>query len=599
MRIAVFSCVGGGPMERLADHLRARGQDAVLVTELSAMHWRKLVAAGPRGRLRARLRAMVKFPLKAVAASLTLKDAVLVPTTNPFFVPAILVATKAVHGRPVVPLVYDLYPDAAEASGHATISPLAARLAEALNQFLFAYADGVAFIGDRMAAHATGRYGKPRATAVLHTGASLTEFDGSTRAEDIESVCGVDVVGKTVLSYVGNLGHVHDWETLRDGLVQLCRSDARDVAVIISASGPGVEFLKREIEPNDVVHFVSPTDDVEWRRLMVRTDIALVTLRDAAKHTSVPSKTFSAMAAGSAVIAIAPRGSDLADVVTSSDCGVLVSPGNGLHFLDAMLRLVRDSDELARLRQNARTSVAERYDLDGLAERWQTFATDIARHNRPGVGYGALKRLFDITASAGAIALLSPLLAGTAVAVGASMGRPVLFRQKRPGRGGVPFELYKFRSMRAAKPDEVGPEHDAARLTRTGELIRKLSLDELPALFNVLAGEMSLVGPRPLLLRYLARYSRRQARRHEVTPGITGQAQVNGRNAIGWDEKLEHDVWYVDNRSLLLDLKILLQTVTSVLRRSGISQAGHATMPEFMGPASADDQTKRNQEQGL
>jgi lipopolysaccharide/colanic/teichoic acid biosynthesis glycosyltransferase len=170
-----------------------------------------------------------------------------------------------------------------------------------------------------------------------------------------------------------------------------------------------------------------------------------------------------------------------------------------------------------------------------------------------------------------------PLLAVTGLAVRLSLGRPVFFVQERPGLGGRPFRLIKFRTMRA------GQGSDAERLTRLGRFLRSTSLDELPELLNVLKGEMSLVGPRPLLMRYLARYTPEQARRHEVRPGLTGWAQVNGRNALTWERKFEYDVWYVDHRSLWLDAKILWLTVWQVLTRKGISGEGEATMGEFWG----------------
>jgi len=159
----------------------------------------------------------------------------------------------------------------------------------------------------------------------------------------------------------------------------------------------------------------------------------------------------------------------------------------------------------------------------------------------------------------------------------------VLFRQTRPGLFGKPFVLYKFCSMTQERDERGELLPDSQRMTRIGSFVRAISLDELPQLWNVLKGEMSLVGPRPLLLQYMQRYNAQQARRHDVTPGITGWAQVNGRNAIDWDTKLAFDVWYVEHRSLLLDLRILCMTFTQVIRRSGISNQGHATMPEFMG----------------
>jgi lipopolysaccharide/colanic/teichoic acid biosynthesis glycosyltransferase len=194
-----------------------------------------------------------------------------------------------------------------------------------------------------------------------------------------------------------------------------------------------------------------------------------------------------------------------------------------------------------------------------------------------------VKRLLDIVVAGVALLLLSPLMLLIAIAIRLTMGGPVLFRQLRPGLRGEAFELVKFRTMRRLAGDDVVPAEDAQRLTPLGRFLRASSLDELPELWNVLRGEMSLVGPRPLLMRYLPLYTPEQARRHEVRPGLTGWAQVNGRNALSWEEKFALDLWYVDNRSLALDLKILLLTVWRVLRPSGIAAEGSATMPEFTG----------------
>jgi lipopolysaccharide/colanic/teichoic acid biosynthesis glycosyltransferase len=193
------------------------------------------------------------------------------------------------------------------------------------------------------------------------------------------------------------------------------------------------------------------------------------------------------------------------------------------------------------------------------------------------------KRTLDLFVSAAALVILAPAIAAVALLVRGTLGRPVLFRQRRPGLAGRPFELVKFRSMREAVDPDGRPLGDAKRLTGLGRRLREWSLDELPTLWNVIVGDMSLVGPRPLLMRYLARYTAEQARRHEVRPGITGWAQVNGRNALTWDEKFRLDVWYVEHCGLRLDLRILAMTVWKVLTGEGISASGHATMPEFMG----------------
>ncbi len=194
-----------------------------------------------------------------------------------------------------------------------------------------------------------------------------------------------------------------------------------------------------------------------------------------------------------------------------------------------------------------------------------------------------IKRAFDFGASLLALLLFSPLLGLIASLVRLELGSPIIFRQQRPGLRGKPFTIYKFRTMTDERDAQSNLLLNSERLTRLGRFLRSASLDELPELFNVLKGEMSLVGPRPLLMRYLARYTPEQMRRHEVKPGITGWAQVNGRNAITWEQKFVLDVWYVDNRSLWLDLKTIALTVWKIFKREGISQPGYVTAREFVG----------------
>jgi sugar transferase EpsL len=193
------------------------------------------------------------------------------------------------------------------------------------------------------------------------------------------------------------------------------------------------------------------------------------------------------------------------------------------------------------------------------------------------------KRGLDVMAATAGLAVAAPLLLAASVAVRASIGSPVIFRQERPGLHGRPFTLLKLRTMRDATGADGRPLPDAERLTILGRILRATSIDELPTLWNVLRGDMSLVGPRPLLMEYLPLYSDRQRRRHEVRPGITGWAQVNGRNALSWEKKFQLDLWYVDHQTLLLDLKILWLTIARVLRGHGVSHPGHATMERFRG----------------
>jgi len=201
-----------------------------------------------------------------------------------------------------------------------------------------------------------------------------------------------------------------------------------------------------------------------------------------------------------------------------------------------------------------------------------------------------VKRLFDVIVAAVGLILLSPLMLVLAIFVIVKNGSPILFRQTRPGLFGRLFTIYKFRTMTDAADSQGKPLSDSERLTSFGRFLRSTSFDELPELFNVLKGDMSIVGPRPLMTKYLDRYTPEQARRHNVKPGITGWAQINGRNTVTWEDKFKLDVWYVDNWNLLIDLKIILKTVFLVLKREGVSQMNRATVDEFMGTAQNSNQ---------
>ncbi len=574
-------------MERLARALTALGVEAQVLEGFSDRRWRELMASGAIGRARARIGSMLVFPFRAIAHGLFRRPSVLVATTNPFYLPLVLIATRPLHWVPVVALVYDVYPDALEVSGVATPAPLA-RIAAGANRFWLSRADAVVFIGPEMAEHVRGRYGSPPCWELIETGASVSEFDtGCAHAADVESELKRWCRGKVVASYVGNMGQMHDWETVCRAVPRVLADPAlARLAFVVAASGAGAETLATQwsgLAP-DRVRFEPPLPDPAWARLLSSSSIALVTLKDGASKTSIPSKTFSAMAAGNAVVAVAPAGSDLAAVIARERCGAVVSPGDVDGLVHALRRLALDPEALRVARDRGRGAIAARYDIRVLAGRWLavlTAATTKPRGRR--LLMAIVKRALDVGVALAGLVVSAPLLGVVAAAIRVTMGSPVCFRQERPGRGGRPFRIVKFRTMRSTEPGEDPLTSDAMRLSTLGGWLRRTGLDELPTLWNVFCGDMSLVGPRPLLMRYLGRYSTEQARRHEVKPGMTGWAQVNGRNAISWEEKFQYDVWYVDHQSLSLDLRILARTALKVLKREGISAEDHATMPEFMG----------------
>ncbi|MHA0042736.1 sugar transferase [Deinococcus sp. PEB2-63] len=270
------------------------------------------------------------------------------------------------------------------------------------------------------------------------------------------------------------------------------------------------------------------------------------------------------------------------DAVQDGVTGWRVPVGDADTLADALTSALLDPAETRRRGEAGRRWVTENFDPTSVQQRWADYYAELL-HWRELSGRHRGKRWMDaVLAGAGLVVLGGPLLL-LALLVRFKLGSPVLFKQVRPGLAGQPFTMYKFRTMTDERTPDGELLPDSVRLTRFGRLLRATSLDELPELWNVLRGDMSLVGPRPLLMSYLPLYSERQLRRHDVRPGVTGWAQVNGRNALSWDEKFERDVWYVENHSLALDAKILMMTVQKVFQREGISAIGEATMPRFTG----------------
>lgn len=291
-------------------------------------------------------------------------------------------------------------------------------------------------------------------------------------------------------------------------------------------------------------------------------------------------------AAAAGVATLTTDAPGVRDAAVPDVTGLRVPPGDPAALAAAMKRLLQDPELAARLGRAGRAWVEEEFSRERLNALWDEFYADLWQERRF-ARTDRLKRAVDVVGAATALALLGGPMLLTALAVRVFLGSPVVFRQKRPGQDGLLFTMYKFRTMTDARGPDGALLPDDVRLTRFGRFLRATSLDELPELVNVLRGDMSLVGPRPLMPEYLPLYSPEQARRHEVRPGMTGLAQVSGRNALSWEEKFRLDVEYVDSRSLALDLKLMWRTVRAVLAPDGVSAQGHVTMPPFTGTPTA------------
>ncbi len=599
----MFSSVGGGPLARVTACLNALGTSAQMREMMSFDKWRSHFKGTKFDRMAMRLATMVSYPTKMVLDSLKastvdnagspLQAPVLVVTTNPFVLPFVAAATKPLHRCSVVSLMYDMYPDALEAAG---MTPnLLTRLLESMNAWTIKHVDGVVYLGDVMRESAESRYGVHPNTWIIDNGADPNEFANVPAALDPSFHAWMN--GRTIFSYVGNMGVMHDYETLERAIPQFLNSlddEARQhVGFVFASTGQGAAKLEAALKDScaDNVKFIGPQPDDKWADLLVHTDVALATLTNRAWATSVPSKSYSAIGAGCALLAVCPTKSDLAHLIVGNDAeqrpcvGEFVEPGD-VDGLVEKFRAFSRRETLDAIKPKLQKA-AERYDARHMAELWQQCFEKVvasAPESWAAIAYRLTKRAFDVTASAVGLAVIAPLLAATALMVKIKLGSPIIFTQPRPGMDCEPFNLYKFRSMRVANENNADVSHDGERLTEFGKTIRSLSIDELPSLVNVLKGELSLVGPRPQLMEYAERYNADQIRRQWVMPGITGWAQVNGRNSISWEEKFRFDTWYVEHANAFLDLKILLMTIPVVFKRTGISHVGSSTMPEFKSP---------------
>jgi lipopolysaccharide/colanic/teichoic acid biosynthesis glycosyltransferase/glycosyltransferase involved in cell wall biosynthesis len=385
--------------------------------------------------------------------------------------------------------------------------------------------------------------------------------------------------------FAGVMGFAQDIDSVLSA-AQICQTTTPEAEFLFMGAGVDRPRLERMAEGMRLenVKFLPPRPMHAMGDVFAGVDALVVHLKDDPLfRITIPSKTQAYLASGKPIL-MAVRG-DAADLVKQSQSGVICEPSNPKSIAEAVNHLASAGPELlSRMGNNGRAFYDKELSISTGVEKFSRVfeaAVDrepIGRHRQVGLRFW-VKSVFDRAVALCGLILLSPVFIGISLLIWLSMGRPFLFRQRRPGRFTKPFELLKFRTMSDRTDASGALLPDASRLTRVGRFLRATSIDELPQLWNVLCGQISLVGPRPLLMEYLPYYSQEQARRHDVLPGITGWAQINGRNELAWRDKFSRDVWYVENWTLRLDALILLRTVLCVLKREGIARRGHATMP--------------------
>jgi lipopolysaccharide/colanic/teichoic acid biosynthesis glycosyltransferase len=488
-------------------------------------------------------------------------------------------AAVIIAGVRRIPFVYDiqdLWPDTLAASGMVS-NRAALRVVGAVCRWVYARADRIIVQSPGFKRILVERGIPATRIEVIYNWAN--ELEACSRGDG--NLSAFSLTGRFNVVYAGTMGPTQGLDVVLRAAKLIEESEPR-VQIILVGGGIEVESLRAlaaEIGTTSV-RIMPRMPQSEIGNLLAAADLLLVHLKDEPLfRLTIPSKTQFYLAMGKPIL-MGIRG-DAAELIEKARAGVVVEPQNARALASAVLDLARlPKHELAAM--GARGRIFYESELSAAVGIGRTLAildSAVAARKRGSI----IKRAFDVAVAGAALVILSPVILTTATVLWLDLGSPVLFRQTRAGLDSRPFCLYKLRTMNDARDESGHPLPDGERLTPVARLVRRLSLDELPQLWNVLRGDMSLVGPRPLLMAYLDRYTPKQARRHEVRPGITGWAQVNGRNAISWDEKLDLDVWYVKNCSFALDLKILAMTVMQVLRRQGISAAGHETMSEFRG----------------
>jgi lipopolysaccharide/colanic/teichoic acid biosynthesis glycosyltransferase len=499
---------------------------------------------------------------------------------------AALIAT--VRRLPLVYDVQDMWPDTLAATGMLS-NPIGLKIIGTFCRWVYARADRIVVQSPGFKEILIRRGVPATKIAVIYNWAN----EADTRPRSDTDLSAFALAGRFNVVYAGAIGPSQGLDTVVRAAKLLEEKHPR-VQFILVGEGIEVEHLRRLATERDAksVRMMPRLPPSDIASLLDASDALLVHLKDEALFgITIPSKTQFYLAMGKPII-MGVRG-DAAALIEQADAGVMVRPQDPSGLADAVEQLASlPPDALAAMGERGR-SFYYRHLSAAIGVEHTVAVLDEAISSRKPVQ--RMRRIFDIIVALCALTILGPIALIASIALWFNLGSPTLFRQTRAGLNGKPFCLYKLRTMGNAR-DPLGRQlSDAERLTAISRFVRRLSIDEVPQLWNVLRGDMNLVGPRPLLMSYLDRYTPEQARRHEVNPGLTGWAQVNGRNAVSWERKLELDCWYVKNRSFGLDLKILAMTAIQVISGRGISAADHETMPEFRGTLDAAKNNEPNQ----
>lgn len=526
-----------------------------------------------------RVLSFVVFALSSVWAGLRVGNIDLVMGTSPPLFQGFSAWFLAfLRRKPFLLEIRDLWPEFAIDMG-VLRNPLLIALARWGENFLYARATHLMVNSPAYRDYLLNKGLLEKKISFVANGVEVEAFNPDARGADTRQFFGL--TDKFVVVYAGAHGPANDLDT-----VLRAANHLREHTIIhFLMVGDGKDRVSLEAEAKRLrlnnITFAGALPKTQMPDVLAAADVCLAILKNIPMFsTTYPNKVFDYMAAGRPTVLVIDG--VIREVIEKANGGIFVKPGDDEALAVAVEKLCSDKMLRDQMGLSARHYVVAHFNREQQAQEFRKVLEQVSKNHiiRP---HQFIKRSIDIIAACAGLTLGSPLMLVIYFVIRSTRGLPVFFRQQRPGLCGKPFTMYKFRTMSGERDENDNLLPDAQRLTRFGEFLRRTSLDELPELFNVLKGDMSLVGPRPLLMQYLDRYTPEQARRHEVRPGITGWAQINGRNALSWEEKFKLDVWYVDHHSLWLDVKIIVMTVWKVLKREGISQEGQATMSEFMG----------------